>query len=205
MPDERLFRVADAGRLTDPTVLRTETLRMLADPKARTLVTDFAAQWLQLRALDRAKPDPARFSTVDDELRDAMRTETELFLQEIVREDHSVLDLLDGAVHVRQRPARPALRDSRGRRRGVPARRSRRTAARRAAVARERPDRLVLPDAHVAGAARQVGAGEPARRTAAGAARGRPGPGSRRRRRCRRHVAGADGGTPHQPELRGLP
>ena len=95
MPDERLFRVADAGRLTDPAVLRAETLRMLADPKARTLVTDFAAQWLQLRALDRAKPDPARFPAVDDELRDAMRTETELFLQAIVREDRSVLDLLD--------------------------------------------------------------------------------------------------------------
>ncbi len=95
MPDERLFRIADEGRLTDPAVLRAETLRMLADPKARTLVTDFAAQWLQLRALDRAKPDPARFPTVDDELRDAMRTETELFLQEIVREDRSVLDLLD--------------------------------------------------------------------------------------------------------------
>ena len=95
MPDERLFRLADERRLTDPAVLRAETLRMLADPKARTLVTDFAAQWLQLRALDRAKPDPARFPTVDDELRDAMGTETELFLQAIVREDRSVLDLLD--------------------------------------------------------------------------------------------------------------
>ena len=95
MPDERLFRLADEGRLTDPAVLRAETLRMLADPKARTLVTDFAAQWLQLRGLDRAKPDPARFPTVDDELRDAMRTETELFLDAVVREDRSVLDLLD--------------------------------------------------------------------------------------------------------------
>ena len=95
MPDERLFRLADERRLTDPAVLRAETLRLLADAKARTLVTDFAAQWLQLRALDRAKPDPARFPTVDDELRDAMRTETELFLQEILREDRSALDLLD--------------------------------------------------------------------------------------------------------------
>ena len=95
MPDERLFRVADDGRLTDPAVLRNEARRMLADPKARTLVTDFAAQWLQLRGLDRAKPDPARFPTVDDELRDAMRTETELFLQAVVQEDRSVLDLLD--------------------------------------------------------------------------------------------------------------
>ena len=95
MPDARLFRLADEGRLGDPPVLRTETQRMLADPKARTLVTDFAAQWLQLRNLDRAKPDPARFPTVDDELRDAMRTETELFLEAVLREDRSVLDLLD--------------------------------------------------------------------------------------------------------------
>ena len=95
MPDERLFRLADEGRLTDPAVLKAETLRMLADPKARTLVTDFAAQWLQLRRLDRAKPDPARFPTVDDELRDAMRTETDLFLEAVVGEDRSVLDLLD--------------------------------------------------------------------------------------------------------------
>ena len=95
MPDERLFRLADEGRLTDPAVLRAEALRMLADPKARTLVTDFAAQWLQLRGLDRAKPDPDRFPTVDDELQDAMRTETELFLDAVMREDRSVLDLLD--------------------------------------------------------------------------------------------------------------
>ncbi len=95
MEDERLFRLADERRLTDPAVLRAETLRMLADPKARTLVTDFAAQRLQLRGLDRAKPDPMRFPTVDDELRDAMRTETELFLDAMVREDRSVLDLLD--------------------------------------------------------------------------------------------------------------
>ena len=95
MPDERLFRLADDGRLSDPTVLRAEALRMLADPKSRTLVTDFAAQWLQLRGLERIKPDPARFPTVDDELRDAMRTETELFIDAIVREDRSVLDLLD--------------------------------------------------------------------------------------------------------------
>ena len=95
MPDERLFRLADAGRLTDAAVLREEALRMLADPKARTLVTDFAVQWLQLRGLERAKPDPERFPTVDDELRDAMRIETELFLQAMVREDRSVLDLID--------------------------------------------------------------------------------------------------------------
>ena len=144
MPDERLFRLADAGRLSDPAVLRAETLRMLADPKARTLVTDFAAQWLQLRALDRAKPDPARFPTVDDELRDAMRTETELFLQTIVREDRSVLDLLDAPFTFVNGPL--------ARHYGIPGidgEAFQRVAldgptTRRPAVARERPDRLFL-------------------------------------------------------------
>ena len=95
MPDARLAGQADAGRLADPEVLREETARMLDDPRASSLVDDFAAQWLQLRTLSRVKPDPTRFPTVDDELRDAMHTETRLFLETMMREDRSMLDLLD--------------------------------------------------------------------------------------------------------------
>ena len=167
MPDERLFRLADERRLTDPAVLKAETLRMLADPKARTLVTDFAAQWLQLRGLDHAKPDPARFPTVDDELRDAMRTETELFLDAVVREDRSVLDLLDAPFTF--------VNGSLARHYGIPGvdgetfQRVALDGPQRGGllVSRERAHRLVVSDAHLAGAARQVGAGEPARRAAA--------------------------------------
>ena len=96
MPDDELFRLADAGRLGRPEVLEAQVRRMLADRKSAALVDSFAAQWLQLRTLERVKPDPARFPTVDDELRDAMRRETELFVEAIIREDRSVLDLIDG-------------------------------------------------------------------------------------------------------------
>ena len=96
MPDDELFRLADAGRLGRPEVLDAQVRRMLADRKSAALVDSFAAQWLQLRNLDRVKPDPARFPTVDDELRDAMRRETALFVEAIIREDRSVLDLIDG-------------------------------------------------------------------------------------------------------------
>ena len=96
MPDDELFRMADAGRLGRPEVLDAQVRRMLRDRKSAALVDSFAAQWLQLRNLDRVKPDPARFPTADDELRDAMRRETALFVEAIIREDRSVLDLIDG-------------------------------------------------------------------------------------------------------------
>ena len=95
MPDDELFRAADDETLRDPAVLAAQLKRMMADPKATNLVENFAAQWLQLRNLGRTKPDPARFPTVDDELLDAMRRETNLFVEAIIREDRSVLDLID--------------------------------------------------------------------------------------------------------------
>jgi hypothetical protein len=95
MPDDELLGLADTGQLGLPAVLEPQVRRMLADPRASALVDTFAEQWLQLRNLDRAKPDPARFPAVDDELRHAMRRETDLFLGAIIREDRSLLDLID--------------------------------------------------------------------------------------------------------------
>jgi len=95
MPDDELLDLADTSQLGRPAVLEPQVRRMLADPRASALVDTFAEQWLQLRNLDRAKPDPARFPAVDDELRHAMRRETDLFLGAIIREDRSLLDLID--------------------------------------------------------------------------------------------------------------
>ncbi len=96
MPDEELFQAAKAGNLNTPEELERQVRRMLADPKAtENLAGNWAAQWLQLRNLGRTKPDPDRFPTVDDELLDAMRTETNLFVKEIIRDDHSILDFID--------------------------------------------------------------------------------------------------------------
>lgn len=95
MPDAELFQTARDQRLRKPGVLEAQVRRMMADPKAINLVDNFAAQWLQLRNLGRTKPDPARFPTVDDELLDAMRRETALFVSAIIREDRSILDFID--------------------------------------------------------------------------------------------------------------
>jgi hypothetical protein len=95
MPDPALMTLAKSGDLGRPPVLEAQVRRMLADPKARNLVDNWAAQWLQLRNLGRTKPDPTRFPKVDDELVDAMRTETSLFIEAIIKEDRSILDIID--------------------------------------------------------------------------------------------------------------
>jgi hypothetical protein len=96
MPDEELFRAAAAKTLFQPDVLGAQLQRMVRDPKANALVENFGGQWLNLRQLDRKKPDAGRFPAVDDELLDAMRRETNLFMAAVVREDRSILDLIDG-------------------------------------------------------------------------------------------------------------
>ena len=94
IPDDTLRDEALAGRLSDPKVLETEVRRLLADPRAETLVTDFAEQWLQLRLVNSKAPDERRFPTFDDNLRRDMLHETELFLRSVLLENRSVLDLI---------------------------------------------------------------------------------------------------------------
>ncbi len=83
-----------AVNLSQPDVLAQQTSRMLADPRAQSLVRNFAGQWLHLRNLDSITPDGRLFPDFDDNLRQAMRRETELHFEEILRDDRSVLDLL---------------------------------------------------------------------------------------------------------------
>ncbi len=94
MPDEELFRLAARGQLRDPRTLVQQVRRMLQDPRSRALAENFGGQWLQTRALAQSAPDPARFPRFDEELRAAMRQETEHFLAFLIREDRSALELL---------------------------------------------------------------------------------------------------------------
>lgn len=93
MPDDELFREATAGTLRSN--LPAQVGRMLRDPKSRALVDNFCTQWLEIRRLKSVTPDNKRFPAFDDELREAMLTETTLFFASVMDEDRSVLDLLD--------------------------------------------------------------------------------------------------------------
>jgi hypothetical protein len=95
IPDEELLTAAAQGRLSRPAVLAQQVRRMLQDPKSRALVDNFASQWLLLRNLKGHQPNPTDFPNFDNELRQAFRRETEMFFESIIREDRSVIDLLD--------------------------------------------------------------------------------------------------------------
>jgi hypothetical protein len=95
IPDDELLNVAARGKLRDPGVLEQQVRRMLADPKAESLVTNFAEQWLYLRDVDAKKPDDLLFPDFDETLRQAFRRETDLFLDSVLLHgNHSVLDLM---------------------------------------------------------------------------------------------------------------
>ncbi len=94
LPDDELLDVAERGELRRPAVLEQQTRRMLADPRSQSLVSNFAGQWLYLRNLDSITPDGRLFPDFDDNLRQALRRETEFLFDEIKSEDRGVLELL---------------------------------------------------------------------------------------------------------------
>jgi hypothetical protein len=95
VPDDQLLELAEKGKLKDPAVLDQQIHRLLDDPRAESLVSNFAGQWLYIRNLAQQKPDPDVFPEFDESLRLSFQRETELFFQNIVREDRSVMELLD--------------------------------------------------------------------------------------------------------------
>ncbi len=96
MPDAELFQLAAENKLHEPEILKEQVGRMLRDSKARALAENFGTQWLGLTALGTTvKPDATRFPDCDDALLQAMREETILFLSEIIRDDRSLLELVD--------------------------------------------------------------------------------------------------------------
>ena len=114
LPDEELLRLAEQGALRRS--LEAQVRRMLRDPKAGSLVENFASQWLQTRNLETITPDQTEFPAFDPELRGAMRQETELFCAAIMRDDRSVLEFVDADyTFVNERLARHyGLRDVAG-------------------------------------------------------------------------------------------
>ena len=95
IPDDELLAVAAKNQLHDPAVLDREARRMLDDERANSLIDNFAAQWLSLRDVPDAKPDAMAYPEFDDTLRDAFETETRLFLRSIMRENRSVMDVVN--------------------------------------------------------------------------------------------------------------
>jgi len=95
MPDDELLGLAEAGRLREPGMLERQVSRMLADPRASALAANFAGQWLEIRNLDVVQPDPEAFPEWNPELRDAMKAETTLFFEHVLREDRPLAEFLD--------------------------------------------------------------------------------------------------------------
>ena len=95
LPDDELLKLAERGRLRRPEVLEKQVARMLADPRSRSLTTNFAGQWLYLRNLEHQRPDVTVFPQFSTRLRDAMKQETELFFSAVVRENRSLLEFID--------------------------------------------------------------------------------------------------------------
>jgi hypothetical protein len=94
VPDDELLAISEQGKLQDPKVFEQQVRRMLASEKSRSLVTNFASEWLKLRDIDTIDPDPFIYPNFDPSLRTAFRRELELFVDSIQREDRSALDLL---------------------------------------------------------------------------------------------------------------
>jgi len=94
IPDEELLVLAEQGKLHDPAVMQAQVRRMLADQRSQQMVKNFAGQWLFLRNIARISPDTGSFPNFDENLRQALATETELVVDSTLREDRSVADLL---------------------------------------------------------------------------------------------------------------
>ncbi len=94
LPDDELLTAAQKGQLKDPAILERQVRRMLADPRARSLVSNFASEWLSLRVVGGVQPDPVIFTDFDG-LRHAFQRETELLLDSVLLGDRNVLELLN--------------------------------------------------------------------------------------------------------------
>lgn len=95
MPDDELLGLGESGELAKPEVLDAQIKRMIDDPRSQSLAENFAGQWLEIRNLDSIKPDPEKFPDWGPELKEAMRTETRMFFDSILRENKPIAEFLN--------------------------------------------------------------------------------------------------------------
>ena len=177
LPDDALIDAAAAGELDDPAAVDAQVGRMLDDPRSDALIDNFFGQWLLLRNMATAQPDPQAFPEFDENLRAAFDRESRLLLQHPAPRGPAAHRAADRRLHVRQPAPRPPLRHPRRGRQPLPPRvAARRQRPRRVAGARQPADGHVVPRPDVRRVARQVRPGEQSW------ARRRP----RRPPRCRR-------------------
>ena len=170
-----------APRAVDRCRPRAHARRMLADPRAEALASRFAAQWLRLQDVEKVRPDPNFYPNFDENLAEAMRTETKMFFESLVREDRSLLDLLTADyTFVNERLARHYGFPGVARPRFPPRHLSRLDAPRHSRPGQHAGADLARQP-HLAGAARQVGDGSADGHAAAATAAERARPRSRRR------------------------
>jgi len=94
IPDDELLTLAEQNKLSEPKTLEAQVRRLLADPRSKTLTTNFAFQWLRVRDTAALEPDPYTYPAFNPPLRDAIYREMEMFVDSVFREDRSVVDLL---------------------------------------------------------------------------------------------------------------
>ncbi len=93
-PDEELLQLADQGRLADPEVLEAQVMRLLSDPRSSNLATSFASQWLRLQEAGKNDPEPYLYPDFTGQLKQDLIRETQLFFENLIREDRSLLELV---------------------------------------------------------------------------------------------------------------
>ena len=173
IPDDELLDLAARGKLRDPAVLERQVRRMLADARSSALVKNFADQWLVVRNVRNLSPDGDLFPEFDENLREALERETELFVDHIIRNDRDVMELLTADyTFVNERLARHYEMPERVRQ-PLPAGGGSRSEPARAARPGQHSHGDGVSGSHLPGAARQVAAGQCSRRAAAAAAAGR--------------------------------
>lgn len=107
IPDKELLDLAEQGKLREPGILKEQIHRMMADTRSGALIDNFGEQWLVLRNVDIAAPHPNIFPEFDNELREAFKQETRLWFESMIREDHSILEMLtSNYTYVNERLAR---------------------------------------------------------------------------------------------------